>query len=325
MTISVVIPVYNGAKTIDATLASVLSQTVPPDEILVLDDGSTDDTAAIVRTYRERVTLLQQENRGVAPSRNTLCSHAGGDLIAFLDADDLWHPRYLQLQCKLFADYPNAVAFFTGHVNFFGYGIHDWGEKNIDTEFSTELIDPRGFFHRYNQATGPFASMSYCCVPKSVLAAIGPEPFRVSGVDDSHLCTLLPLWGPVVYASLPLVAYRVTNEAQSVNRLKIFGRWVNVLEILEENYEKQPDPKLLDAFRLVFASTMRQHGKLLMAAGRLPEARAEFWRSAHIARVPLSVAKSLVLLLGSYMPRALQPHWPALYRQGETPTSASGV
>jgi glycosyltransferase involved in cell wall biosynthesis len=315
MSVSVVIPVYNGAKTIEATIASVLGQTMPPDEVLVLDDGSTDDSARILRSCGKRVKLLQQENKGVASSRNSLCREARGDLIAFLDQDDVWHPRYLQVQRSLFLEYPNAVAFFTGHVNFFGYGNYEWNQEPTNVEPDTELIGPLSFLKRYNQATGPFASMSYCCVPKSVLMSIGPEPFRVSSVDDSYLCTLLPLWGPVVYASVPLVAYRVTSEAQSVNHLKTFGCWVNVFEILEGCYEKQTDPKLLEAFRMAFASKRRQYGKLLMTAGKVSEARAEFWRSAASSGAPLSAAKSLGLLFASYMPSPLQPHWPPIYRQ----------
>jgi glycosyltransferase involved in cell wall biosynthesis len=315
MTISVVIPAYNGERTIEMTLASVFVQTVRADEILILDDGSSDRTASIVSSYQEPVRLLRQENRGVAPSRNTLCAEAQGDLIAFLDQDDLWHPEYLELQRKLFSDYPQAVAFFTGHLNFFGHGTYEWDNEPKWIEGNVELIDPLSFLRRYNQATGPFASMSYCCVPKSVLRSIGPEPFRISSVDDSHLCTLLPLWGSVVYASAPLVAYRVTNEAQSVNHLKTFGRWVNVFEILEAYYERRADPKLLRAFRMAFASKRRQYGKLLMTANRISEARREFWRSAGDSRIPSSVAKSIGLLLASHMPSPLQPKWPPTHRQ----------
>ena len=315
MKISVLIPVCNGAKTLDATLNSVLGQTVPPDEVLVLDDGSTDDTAVIVRAHGERVTLLQQENKGVAQTRNALCQQAQGDLLAFVDADDLWHPQYLEVQRKLYLDFPNAVAFFTGHVNFPGYGAYEWDKRITDSTQDIELIDPLDFLERYNRATGPFASMSYCCVPRSVLKAIGPEPFRVTSVDDSYLFTLLPLCGSVVYASAPLVAYRVTSDAQSVNRLKIYSRWVNVFEILQETYEKQRNPKLLEAFRMAFASKRRQYGKFLMAGGRVQEARAEFWRSASNARVPSSIGKSLTLLLSSYLPPRLQPSWPPVNRQ----------
>jgi glycosyltransferase involved in cell wall biosynthesis len=312
--ISVVIPVYNGGKTIEATLASVLGQILPPDEIIVLDDGSTDDTAVILKSYGERVRFLRQENRGAAVSRNALCAEARGDLVAFLDADDLWHPGYLQLQCKLYADHPDAVAFFTGHVNFGGYGLYGWPQGLADVKPDIEVIDRLSFLQRYNRSTGQFASMSYCCVPKSVLTSIGPEPFRVNRAEDSYLFTLLPLWGPVVYASTPLVAYRVTNESLSANHLRTFGPWVNVFETLEECYERQPDRKLLQAFRMAFASKRRQYGRLLMAAGRISEARAEFWRSTS-SRAPRSLVKSLGLLLASHMPSALQPRWPPIYRQ----------
>ena len=315
MRISAVIPVHNGAKTIELTLASVFSQIVPADEILVLDDGSTDDTAAIVKEYGKQVTLVRQENRGVAPTRNALCSRAQGDLIAFLDADDLWHPNYLQVQRRVFAENQGIASSFTGHVNFSGYGPYKWNEKLVNIEPKVEIIEPLEFLKRYNQATGPFASMSYCCVPKIILTSIGPEPFQVSGVDDSYLFTLLPLLGPVAYSSVPLVAYRVTAGAQSVNRLKIFGAWVRVFEILKERYERQEDPQLKEAFRAAFASKRRQFGKLLMAAGRTSEAREEFWRSAWDTRIPLSILKSMALLLASYVPLPLQPRWPPLYRE----------
>src|SRR5258708_3302796 len=101
MKISVVIPAYNGARTIGATLNSVLKQTVQPDEILVLNDGSTDDTAVVLEQY-QNITVLDQENRGVAHARNVLSQQSTGDLVAFLDQDDLWHPRYLEVQLRSF-------------------------------------------------------------------------------------------------------------------------------------------------------------------------------------------------------------------------------
>ncbi len=92
--VSVVIPVYNGAKSIERTLESVSAQTHSNLEILVVDDGSVDDTPAIVRSHcaaDDRVTLLHQANSGVACARNTGLRHARGEFVAFIDADDLWH------------------------------------------------------------------------------------------------------------------------------------------------------------------------------------------------------------------------------------------
>ena len=315
MKISVVIPTYNSAATIKAALDSVLRQTVQPDEILVLDDGSTDNTLALLESWRPRVTIMQQENRGVAQTRNRLCQMAGGDLVAFLDHDDLWHPGYLEAQRRQFEQFPAAVAFFTGHVNFSGHDGYNWDELPAPADTAAELIEPLSFFKRYNQTTGLFASMSYCCVPKKVLAAMGDEPFRVSGVDDSYLCNVLSLFGPVVYAAVPLVAYRVTNGAQSADRLKAIALWVEVFRILEGRFRAEANAGLRRAFRLAFAAKRRQFAKILMGAGRISEARSQIRQSLGNGVHPLSLGKSLGLLLLTYFPAGLQPVWPSSCRE----------
>jgi len=311
MKISVVIPAYNSAKVIGATLESVFRQTVPPDEILVLDDGSTDDTMALLNSYTPRITLLQQKNQGVAPSRNALSQRATGDLIAFLDHDDLWHPRYLEVQRQLFVQHPRSVAFFAGHVNFSGHHNYEWPVAAIKGEDHAEIIEPLDFLRRYNKTTGDFGSMSFCSVPKRILAEMGPEPFRLSGVDDSYFCTMLPLLGSVVYCPVPLVAYRVIREGQSANRLKSLGLWVAVFELLDEDYRQSNDPELQGAFRLAFALKRRRYGKLLMGSGRTPEARAQFCEASRISSSFASKMKSSALWLLTRLPAPLQPAWPS--------------
>jgi glycosyltransferase involved in cell wall biosynthesis len=315
MTITVAIAVFNGRRTIQATLDSVLCQTFPPDEILVIDDGSTDDTAALVRAYTPRVTLIQQENKGVAATRNTLSAQAKGDLVVFLDSDDLWHPKYLETVRRLFLEYPNGFAFFTGHVNFSGYGDYKWDCDPLGVATRTEVISQLEFLRRYNKATGQFASMSYCSVPKRVLVRLGDRPFCVDGVEDSYLCTTLPLYGPVVYCPSQLVAYRGTGDSLSFNRLKALGNWVHVFELLQERYENGAEEQLRKVFANAYASKRRQYAKLLMAAGKISEARSHFFLSMRNSSDPSSVVKSMGMLFISYMPSALQPSWPPLYRE----------
>ena len=315
MTISVLIPTYNSASVIRGTLDSVLGQTVSPDEILVLDDGSTDETVSTLESYRPRITVLQQENRGVASARNALCARARGDLIAFLDHDDLWHPRYLEMQRELFQTYPRAKAFFTGHVDFTGYNTYEWTTDPGDDKGKVELIDPLTFFRRYNTTTGYFSSMSFCCVPKQALQEMGNEPFQISGVDDSYLCTVLPLLGPVVYTPARLVAYRLTVKAQSTDRLRTFGLWVNVFELLESRYQKQAYPELHGAFQSAFAAKRRAYGRILMGVGKSVEARRQFRESMVNSSDLASRAKSLRLWLLSFLPSALQPAWPSSVRE----------
>lgn len=97
--VSVIVPAFNSGPYIGRTLESVLAQTHRNIEVIVVDDGSEDDTADVVRRFAardKRVRLIQQENQGVAAARNRAIEHSRGEWIAPLDADDLWHPRNLE-------------------------------------------------------------------------------------------------------------------------------------------------------------------------------------------------------------------------------------
>lgn len=110
MNVSVVIPAYNGAVWIAETLQAILAQTHPAREVIVVDDGSTDDTSAVVARFVPHVTLIQQSNEGVQAARNRGIAAAKGDWIALCDQDDLWLPGYLQAGADLLAADP-AIEF----------------------------------------------------------------------------------------------------------------------------------------------------------------------------------------------------------------------
>jgi len=107
--ISVVIPAYNAAGTIGRALDSVIAQTHPAREILVVDDGSTDRTAQVVSEYGGRVEYLYQDNAGPGAARNAGIRAAHGEWIAFLDADDEWLPHRLALQAELLQRDPHGA------------------------------------------------------------------------------------------------------------------------------------------------------------------------------------------------------------------------
>lgn len=108
MNISVVIPTYNRRDLLKRALLSMLAQTLLPTEIIVIDDGSTDDTAAMIRTEFPAVHYYHQENQGVGSARNTGIQHAIGDWIAFLDSDDEWLPEKLARQQAALAAHPDS-------------------------------------------------------------------------------------------------------------------------------------------------------------------------------------------------------------------------
>jgi glycosyltransferase involved in cell wall biosynthesis len=97
-TVSVIIPVYNGAAFLAEAIESVLAQTLPPGEILVVDDGSTDDSAGAAARYAPRVQVIRRVNGGCGAARNSGVRLACGTLLAFLDADNVWVPEKLHHQ-----------------------------------------------------------------------------------------------------------------------------------------------------------------------------------------------------------------------------------
>ena len=111
--VSVVVPAFQSAARIGRTLARLRAQTVPDFEVLVVNDGSTDDTSAVVRhamTGDSRIRFIEQSNRGIAAARNRGVEDARSDVLAFLDDDDLWHPRKLELQLARLARMPEAAV-----------------------------------------------------------------------------------------------------------------------------------------------------------------------------------------------------------------------
>ena len=107
--VSVIIPTYNRSWAIQEAIDSVLDQDFTDYELIVVDDGSDDNTPTILAGYGQPVTVFRQSNRGVSAARNQGLAAASGQLIAFLDSDDLWLPRKLSTQVEFFKDNPDAV------------------------------------------------------------------------------------------------------------------------------------------------------------------------------------------------------------------------
>jgi glycosyltransferase involved in cell wall biosynthesis len=136
MSVTVVIPTYNRAALLDATLRAVLAQTVPLREVIVVDDGSTDDTATVCARYSEIVRYIRQENTGLpAYARNRGIAEATGDWIAFCDSDDRWRPHKLEIQLA-------AIASAGAEWSVAGFGL-------IDPDGTLIPSSGRGFAHEF--------------------------------------------------------------------------------------------------------------------------------------------------------------------------------
>ncbi|HYC00512.1 MAG TPA: glycosyltransferase family A protein [Candidatus Limnocylindrales bacterium] len=123
--VSCIIPAFNAERYLAAALDSALAQTRPPDQIVVVDDGSTDATAAVAAGYGARVVLLRQANAGPAAARNRGIAASAGDVLAFLDADDTWEPRKLELQLERLQQRPDLDYCVTMLRNFVSEELED--------------------------------------------------------------------------------------------------------------------------------------------------------------------------------------------------------
>ena len=112
--ISVVIPVYNQGRFLGSALKSVIDQTYTPEEIIVVDDGFTDETPEVAMSFGSQIRYVRQDNRGLPCARNAGIANASGHLVAFLDSDDVWMPEHLSVLARAATVHPEGRAWFTG-------------------------------------------------------------------------------------------------------------------------------------------------------------------------------------------------------------------
>jgi glycosyltransferase involved in cell wall biosynthesis len=137
--ISCIVPVFNGERYLKEALDSILAQSYRRLEIIVADDGSTDKTAAVVATFGEQVRYFRQSNHGPAAARNCGIRLAAGEFVAFLDADDLWHPQKLQRQLERFQRRPELDYCVTHVENFWVPELQDEAARYRDHRISKPL------------------------------------------------------------------------------------------------------------------------------------------------------------------------------------------
>jgi glycosyltransferase involved in cell wall biosynthesis len=310
LTISVIIPAFNAESTIGKTVESVLNQTASADEILVMDDGSTDNTDEIVESFRPRVTLFKQSNEGVSSARNALLRRACGDLIAMLDADDFWHPQYLEIQRLNFQKYPDAVASFTGF-----YNIYTESQiSNYDSEITclkTNLIEPLDLLELYSKASGIIIP-SFCVIKYDAFRKIGESPFPLDLriTQDSYLWYRLALLGPFVQSCVKAGFYRIVKESLSYDWLLTFEDRVKAFQKICTIYEAKASLAMLKLARRHRVINYRVVAKYQMGVRNPSKARRHL-----LDALKLSFSlKSLALLIFTFLPRFLQPKWPCRYR-----------
>ena len=165
-TISVVIPAFNSERYIAEALESVLRQTTQPHEIIVVDDGSTDGTREVVQKFKNRVKYIYQDNAGSGKARNTGIINAKGELIAFLDSDDVWADNHLKGLVNKLVKHPEAAM---------AYGARKWIDKegNPVKDESGQTRYPSGWIFNELFTANYIGSTSAVIVRKDALLIVG--------------------------------------------------------------------------------------------------------------------------------------------------------
>ena len=156
--VSVIIPVYNGAGFLAQTITHVLQQNYHPLEIIIVDDGSTDETAEIAAQFSDKIRYFYQENKGPASARNLGIKQAQGNIIAFLDVDDLWSENKLKFQLNYLVNHPE-VDIVQGMI------IKQVIRPNNSSNESIEIIEASSAYH--------YILLGSCLYRKSVFTDVG--------------------------------------------------------------------------------------------------------------------------------------------------------
>lgn len=224
--ISVVIPLYNKRAHIVDTLRTVLNQTRPADEIVIVDDGSTDDGATLVEDFiqshgNNSIRLIKQKNGGVSRARNRGTEEATGDFIALLDADDGWAPEFLMEIESLMVQFPKAGAYATNYYQVIKEGV----QVAAKVRFPNSVTDSR-LLHDYflicSKGDLPFMTSSIC-IRKETLLNIGGFPEGEPMGEDQDVWAKLTLESSIAYSFKRLLNYHLDamNRACNIHSPKV--------------------------------------------------------------------------------------------------------
>jgi glycosyltransferase involved in cell wall biosynthesis len=323
--ISVITPAYNVARLLPETVASALSQTWRDFEMLIVDDGSTDDTQQVARSWERadpRIRVFTRENGGIAAARNTAIEQARGEYFALLDGDDLWHPTFLECQMRVFDRMP-SVDIVTGNAYNLGSSRHGQPVNPVGTACrELSLLDI------LEVETSVFIMSIF---RRAVIDRVGRFDDQLRANEDYDLWIRAAHAGFVfIHNPVPLGHYRRRPESVSANEIQMFTGIMRVLKKASTLCADRPRElaaigKQLERFegeRFLASAKANLVGRQFDAAAKdfnsLFDVRRDF-ASAAIAR--MSRYLPAVLLWAYRVKRALNGHRAAITTPPPAPTA----
>lgn len=254
---SIIIPLYNKESLVENTLKSIFNQTFTDYEIIVVNDGSTDKSEAIIlKSNDNRIRFYSQNNQGVSAARNVGIKESKGDFIAFLDADDYWYPNHLEIMERLIEDCPHAGLYASRYIS-------KVSEKkfitnsflNIDENFSGIVPD---FF--YSSLVSRIALTSAVIIPKAVFDKTGFFNTSITSGQDLDLWIRIAILFPVAITGNSTVEYNAMDYS-SLSKKNIRDKKLIDFSVFQKEEATHPTLKsFLDVNRMDYALKFKISG-----------------------------------------------------------------
>ena len=294
---SIIMPVYNGERFIDAAIKSVFSQTETDWELIVVDDGSSDGTPDLLKKYdsSDKVRIITQKNQGAAAARNRGASEAKGTHFAFLDADDVWNDNHLSVIKELILKYPSAGLYAT-------FAKIELKNGNIVSEcayFNGRETDVclDDFFEEYNRDRSvKLFQMSTTCILREAFWKAGGFPDGCAMGEDLELSLRVAAYYPTALSAKCTAVYKAVNSTASKDRsFDAEWRFFDTVKALYAD-EEIPSGKRKNLERTMAWFTMRRCRHYIID-GQKRKAWRAFFETDRTAVANRDLAVNLLLLI----------------------------
>jgi glycosyltransferase involved in cell wall biosynthesis len=226
--VSVIIPTYNSAALLAQAIDSVLAQSALPAEIIVVDDGSTDATEQLVQRHGSRVKYVWQRNQGVSAARNRGVASASGEFVAFLDADDVWHPKKLELQMAAFRRSPD--------LGLLGTLAFDWPIRSFPALPESIRFNAAVQVTWEELVVKNRLITSSVVVRRSVLEQTGEFDLQLQGPEDRDLWLRIAEVSKIANLPCPLTGYRMVEGSVSKQAATCHAGMRRILQKIDERH-----------------------------------------------------------------------------------------
>ena len=284
--ISIVVPLYNKEHEVERSIRSVLAQTVDDYELIIVNDGSTDNGPTVVQSFSDpRIHLINQENAGVSAARNRGIKEARADVIALLDADDEWHPDFLETITRLRNHFSLCSVFATNYLY-----------RNIDGSLMPTIIRGlpaahwEGTFEDYFKVASnsdPPIWSSAVAVTKEAITSIGGFPVGVTAGEDLLTWAKLALKYEIAYSTLPAAVFHL--------RESLWGRPTRIPDSVDtvgqelEKILQEEKHKNVYGLREYIAHWHQMRASMYLRLGKRKEAIYEVSKMARYSRKSLKL------------------------------------